>query len=132
MLEHKKNNLDRLKEDHGVNSYTIALNEEAADEIFAGSTCSQGNTLFVKRMPQFIDTNKYRLVNHNKFDFMRKVAGYMAAQKKIMKIISLKPVPDLYPRHYSDVRQLPYDPTLQVDKANKALGRTQQNPRIFL
>ena len=29
----------------------------------------------------------FTLVNQNKFDFMRKVAGYMTAQKKIRNII---------------------------------------------
>jgi hypothetical protein len=45
---------------------------------------------------------------------MRKVVAYMAAQKKIQKVLAMKPVPELYPRHYCDVRQLPYDPSLQV------------------
>lgn len=75
---------------------------------------SQGSTLFVRKMPQLIDTKKYRLVNNSKFDFMRKVVAYMAAQKKIQKILGLKPVPELYPRHYCDVRQLSYDPSLQA------------------
>lgn len=75
-------------------------------------------------MPQFIDTRNYRLVNHNKFDFMRKVVAYMAAQKKIQKVIELKPVPELYPRHYCHVRQLSYDPSLQAQKVALALGRT--------
>ena len=59
-------------------------------------------------MPQYIDIKSYKLVNHNKFDFMRKVVGYMAAQKKIHKVISMKPVPELYPRSFRDAKQMAY------------------------
>lgn len=35
----------------------------------------------------------FRLLNQNKFDFMRKVVGYMTAQKKIKNILNEKNVP---------------------------------------
>lgn len=55
----------------------------------------------------------FKLINHNKFDFMRKVIGYMAAQKKIHKIINQKQVSDLYPRQFADVKQEAYNPVLK-------------------
>ena len=51
----------------------------------------------------------FKIVNKNKFDFMRKVVGYMAAQKKIQRIINMKPVPELYPRNFKDVKQHSYN-----------------------
>ncbi len=44
---------------------------------------------------------------------MRKVIGYMAAQKKIHKIITQKQVSDFYPRQFADVKQYAYNPLLQ-------------------
>ena len=43
---------------------------------------------------------------------MRKVVGYMSAQKKIQRVLNMKPVPELYPRTYKDVKQLSYQPEL--------------------
>jgi len=40
-----------------------------------------------------LDIKNFKILNSNKFDFMRKVVGYMAAQKKIQRVINMKPVP---------------------------------------
>lgn len=40
-----------------------------------------------------MDLKGFKLVNQNKFDFMRKVVGYMTVQKKIKSIIAEKNVP---------------------------------------
>lgn len=130
MLDHKRTKLDQLKEAHGCNSYTIALLEQQAEEIL-GAPSSQGTTLFVNRTPLTLDTRRFKLLNQNKFDFMRKVIGYMAGQKKIQKAIALKPVPELYPRNLSDCRQLPYDPTLTDEKVRIVLGEADRG-RVFL
>lgn len=45
---------------------------------------------------------------------MRKVIGYMTAQKKIKAIIAEKTTPELYPRYYSDIRQESYNPEIIV------------------
>jgi hypothetical protein len=42
---------------------------------------------FVKKTPQILDVKNLKLLNQNKFDFMRKVVAYMTAQKKINDII---------------------------------------------
>lgn len=83
-------------------------------------------------MPQYIDIRNYKLINHNKFDFMRKVVGYMAAQKKIQKVINMKPVPELYPRSFRDAKQMPYDRDQVHDKMAFALGRTEKQPGLYL
>ena len=49
--------------------------------------------MFVNKVPQVLDLKNFKLVNQNKFDFMRKVVGYMSAQKKIQKVLNAKPVP---------------------------------------
>lgn len=51
-------------------------------------TSSFGSNLFVKKTPQLLDIKNFKLLDQNKFDFMRKVVGYMTAQKKIKNIIS--------------------------------------------
>lgn len=43
--------------------------------------------MFVKKTPQLLDIKNLKILNQTKFDFMRKVVGYMAAQKKIKAII---------------------------------------------
>ena len=84
MVGTKKNNLDKLKELYDCKSYTTALLAQQADEIFPEHLASsQGSTLFVKKIPQILDLSSFKLLNSNKFDFMRKVVGFMAAQKKI-------------------------------------------------
>ena len=65
--------------------------------------------MFVNRIPQVLDVQNFKLVNQNKFDFMRKVVGYIAAQKKVQRIINMKPVPELYPRTFKDVKQAAFD-----------------------
>lgn len=47
----------------------------------------------MKKSPQILDVKNFRLLNQNKFDFMRKVVGYMTAQKKIKNILNEKNVP---------------------------------------
>lgn len=132
MLTSRKNNLDKLKDHYEVSSYTVALLEQMAEDIFPEhSSSSQGSTLFVKKTPQTLDTRNFRLLNQNKFDFMRKVIGFMTAQKKIQKIIAQKPVPELYPRNYSDVKQYAYNPELQADKVKYAMGRIERPPSAY-
>lgn len=63
---------------------------------------------------------------------MRKVVGYMTAQKKIKNIILEKSVPDTYLRNYSDVRQEIYDPSLPYEKYKYAMGQTNIQPEICL
>ena len=63
---------------------------------------------------------------------MRKVVGYMAAQKKIMKVINMKPVPELYPRSFRDVRQMPFDRRPIDDKMAFVLGRSEKQPGFYL
>lgn len=50
-------------------------------------TYSFGIDNFVKKTPQILDVKNLKLLNQNKFDFMRKVVAYMTAQKKINDII---------------------------------------------
>jgi hypothetical protein len=102
--------LDELREARGTESYTVALLEEEADCLFPERLAgSQGASLFVKKVPQTLDVRNFRLVNNDKFDFMRKVIAFMAAQKKIQRVIGQK-VPELYPRSPSDVAQAAYLP----------------------
>jgi len=44
--------------------------------------------MFVKKETQILDVMNFKLLNQNKFDFMRKVVGYMTAQKKIKAVIN--------------------------------------------
>lgn len=53
---------------------------------------------------------------------MRKVVGYITAQKKIKNIIDEKGAPDKYQRYYSDVHQPSYNPQLQYNKIRYAQG----------
>lgn len=59
----------------------------------------------MKKTPQTLDLKNFKFLNQNKFDFMRKVVGYMTAQKKIKDVLAAKAPPDMYPRYYPDVRQ---------------------------
>ncbi len=79
-----------------------------------------------------LDSRRFKLLNQNKFDFMRKVVGFMAGQKKIEKVIGLKTVPELYPRNFSDCRQMPYDPLLREEKIKLATGGSGSRPRLYL
>ena len=122
-----------MRDAYEVASYTVALLEQTADDIYPDvSTYSQGATPFVKKMPQLLDAHHHKLVNHSKFDFMRKVISFMAAQKKIEQVIGMKKVPEVYPRHYNDVRQEAYNPDLQNHKVQFALGKTDRRPHLFL
>lgn len=57
---------------------------------------------------------------------MRKVVGYMTAQKKIRDILSTKSIPDMYPRYYPDVKQDTFCPEILTNKINYALGWTNK------
>lgn len=59
---------------------------------------------------------------------MRKVVGYMTAQKKIKNILAEKNVPDQLPRYYSDVKQESYNPILQTEKVKFAMGKLDHRP----
>lgn len=133
MLDNRRNNLDKLRENLGVKSYTVALLEQTGSEIHPDYLQSSfGSNLFVKKTPQLLDLRNFKVLNQNKFDFMRKVVGYMTAQKKIRNIISDKNVPESYPRYYADVKQDSYDPDLQYEKYKFAIGRTDRRPHLYL
>ena len=53
---------------------------------------------------------------------MRKVACYMAAQKKIRNLIDEKGTQERYPRYYSDTKQESFNPQMKVDKVKYAQG----------
>ena len=65
---------------------------------------------------------------------MRKVIGYMTAQKKIKAIIAEKNVPELYPRYYTDIKQESYNPEILTEKFNYAVSvtRLDKRPAIFI
>lgn len=133
ILQNRRNNLDKLKDSLGVKTYTIALYEQLGNELHPRNLQSSfGTTFFVSKKPQLLDMRKFTIVNQNKFDFMRKVVGYMTAQKKIKNIILEKSVPDTYLRNYSDVRQEIYDPSLPYEKYKYAMGQTNIQPEICL
>ena len=129
----RKNNLDELRKKHETNTYTVALLEEMADEIHgeAGST-SFGSDFFLRKIPQYVDLANFTTVNYNKFDFMRKVVCYMAAQKKIRNLIEEKGAQERYPRYYADVRQESFNPQLRQAKIRYAQGLTDTRPPIHL
>lgn len=117
----------------GVKSYTVAFYEEMAGDIHPEYISSSfGADTFVKKSPQILDVKNFRLLNQNKFDFMRKVVGYMTAQKKIRNILLEKNVPELFPRHLADIKQDSYNPMLVTDKVRFALGKTDIRPDIYL
>jgi len=55
----------------------------------------------------------------------------MTAQKKIQKVIGQKPVPEFYPRNYSDVKQLAYNPEITHEKVRYAMGRSERHPPVY-
>lgn len=79
-----------------------------------------------------LDLVNFRFLNNHKFDFMRKVVGFTTAQKKIKELIAMKTVPDKYPRYYSDVIQDSYNPELQIQKVEYALGKSSRKPQLYL
>jgi hypothetical protein len=111
----------------------MAVYEQFANEIHPNHiTSSFGVDQFVKKTPQILDIKNFKLLNHNKFDFMRKVVGYMTAQKKIKTMLSEKNVPDQLPRYYTDVKQDSYNPILQTEKIKFAMGKIDYRPELYL
>ena len=79
----------------------------------------------------FFSINKLKTVNRNKFDEMRKIICYMTAQKKIKNLILEKNIPEMYPRNYSDIKSLSYNPLIFEQKINFARNNSLERPEII-
>lgn len=55
---------------------------------------------------------------------MRKVIGYMTAQKKIRQMLGDKNIPDYYPRGWPEMKEHWYNPEFVEDKLKFAMGRS--------
>lgn len=111
----------------------MAVFEQMGNEIHPNHVASSfGADQFVKRTPQILNIKNFKLLNHNKFDFMRKVVGYMTAQKKIKTMLLEKNVPDQLPRYFSDVKQEAYNPIIQTEKVKFVMGKIDYRPELYL
>jgi hypothetical protein len=55
----------------------------------------------------------------------------MTAQKKIKNLILEKNIPEMYPRNYSDIKSLSYNPLIFEQKINFARNNSLERPEII-
>ena len=63
---------------------------------------------------------------------MRKIIVYMTTQKKIKQLLMEKTIPETYPRNYSDIKVLYYNPQHVEHKIKFNLGLTDEQPKFTL